>query len=265
MKQKKKESNYVECNIRNPYNEAPVYYCQSTTSTMDDARAFAQNGAVNGTVVCTGFQTKGRGRFRKREWTSSPGENLLFTLILKKNTLPFPFSCLPVITGLVLCLVCEEHFHFSPLIKWPNDILFKGKKLAGILCEAEKEDIFCGIGINCNQVRFPDHLKEKATSLCTITGQNIEVLTLCEKILFTMRSVFFQTNRHSRTDWQKETENRLYRMGDKVRVYFPGSLKKGNILAQGILYGLDPDGALLVLEQGADAPVCVIAGEIVFV
>jgi BirA family biotin operon repressor/biotin-[acetyl-CoA-carboxylase] ligase len=257
LKQENDKGNYTEWNINNHFSKAPVYYSPSTTSTMDDARVFTRYSAVHGTVMCTGFQTKGRGRRGKREWASAPGENLLFTIILKKDILPFPFTCLPVITGLTLCLVCEGQFSFSPLIKWPNDLLFKGKKFAGILCEAEKDTIFCGIGINCNQVCFPDYLEKKATSLCLITGGKIKIRKLCENILFTLKNVF------GRPDWQKETEKRLYRKGDRVRIYFPDSVKKDAVLARGILHGLDSDGALLVMEQ--EAPVRILAGEIMFV
>ncbi|MBN2535623.1 MAG: biotin--[acetyl-CoA-carboxylase] ligase [Spirochaetales bacterium] len=265
MKQDKEQYNYTECTINNPFESAPVYYVQSTTSTMDDARLLTQNGAVHGTVVCTGYQAKGRGRSSEREWISAPGENLLFTLVLKKNALTFLFPCLPVMTGLVICLVCEEQFGFSPSIKWPNDILFKGKKLAGILCEADNDTILCGIGINCNQVCFPDYLEKKATSFCIITGKKTDILGLCESILSMMKRVFSRIDSGGGSYWQAETEKRLYRKGDTIRICFPGNDKKNTIPLQGALYGIDPDGALLVLEQGAATPVRVIAGEIEFI
>jgi len=247
---------YKELKIKNSFNNAPVLYTESTASTMDDAKYFSARGALAGTVVCAGFQTKGRGRFKNRYWTSRPDENLLFTLILKKDSFPFSFLLLPVITGLALCVLFEEYHGFSPMIKWPNDILYKDKKLAGILCEAEKENIFCGIGINCNQIKFPDFLSEKAVSLAVITGKKINIMKLCKQVLSCIKNTF------SQTDWREMTEKRLYKKGSKVKVFTQDSNCQGEAVFEGIIRGIAADGGLLLENETSADLEKIIAGEI---
>ncbi|MBN2443055.1 MAG: biotin--[acetyl-CoA-carboxylase] ligase [Spirochaetales bacterium] len=246
--------------IKNRF-QAQVYYTESTTSTMDDAKYFAARGSVHGTVVCAGFQTKGRGRFPGRKWMSDPGGNLLFTIILKKTMLPFSVERLPVIIGFILCVFCEEYLGFSPSIKWPNDILYHHKKITGILCEADGENVFCGIGMNCNQELFPGDLKHTSASIFTITGKKNDPILLCEKVLGCMYREIENIGQNS-TNPQFEVEKRLYNRGQKVKV-IAGTPEK--VLAEGLLSGIDEDGALLVLPEGEKFPVRVIAGEMVFV
>ena len=71
--------------IHNPFGNQPVYYIETTTSTMDDARELIKYGALPGTVIFAGTQTKGRGRFETRRWQGSGNESLLFTLILSEK------------------------------------------------------------------------------------------------------------------------------------------------------------------------------------
>ena len=261
MEQNDATGRYVKFKIKNSFHHAPVFYAESTSSTMDDARRFALQNVPHGTVVCTNFQTKGRGRFKNREWTSPPGESLLFTIILKKAGLLFPVMRLPVMTGLALGMLCEEHFRFSPFIKWPNDIMFHQGKLAGILCEADNEYVFCGIGMNCNQEVLPEYLVKKAVSLFMITGEKSEPLAVCEKVLSCLWNVFAGIDPQN-YEWNKEVEKRLYRRGENVKVLNRG---QADALTVGRLYGVDTDGALLVFVEGVDKPVRVISGEVVFV
>jgi biotin-[acetyl-CoA-carboxylase] ligase BirA-like protein len=273
---------YSEYPVKKQFFPGVIYYTSSTASTMDDARSIASRGADHGTIVCTGFQSRGRGRFRDRKWQSSPGENLLFTLLLKKESFSFPAARLPILTGLALALFCEDTFGFSPSIKWPNDMLYNRKKFAGILWEGDNEHLYCGIGINCSQTGFTREIKDTAISLSRITGKKIEPMDILEPVLASLWKVLF-TPWDKQETWHREVTKRLYRLGDTIRVIkraktgaahgYTGIEQddirnteggKNNLIAKGVLAGIDHDGALLVLETGKTKLMRVISGEVVF-
>jgi BirA family biotin operon repressor/biotin-[acetyl-CoA-carboxylase] ligase len=153
----------VKLDINNPFSDAPVYYREVTGSTMEDSKKDASRGIVHGTVYSASFQENGRGRIKGRDWISKKGLNLMFTLVLRRSDLKQELNFMPLIAGVSLvsavCLYTGEDFH----LKWPNDLLYNGKKTAGILCEADSEYFYCGMGINCNQIDFNDFIKEHAT------------------------------------------------------------------------------------------------------
>jgi biotin-[acetyl-CoA-carboxylase] ligase BirA-like protein len=282
---------YTEYLSNNHSYPGMIYYTESTTSTMDDARTFASRGAVPGTIVCTGFQSRGRGRFRDRKWHSPPGENLLFTLLLKKESFPFPHGILPVLTGLALAFFCENNFGFSPSIKWPNDVLYHKKKIAGILCEGDNTFLYCGIGINCSQRGFDNEIADSAISFTQITRKKVLPMELIEPFCSFLWD-FFSSPWHREETWYEEVTKRLYRLGDTIRVIKEvrtgavppchmdnihgntGSIRedvrnrkeeKKDVIVEGVLSGIDRDGALLVLEHGKIQPQRVISGQVVFI
>lgn len=130
------------------------------------------------TCITTNVQTAGRGRF-KRVWVSPKGKNILVTFFF---TLPKNSPLLPHV-GQVLGLSCAtmlEHQGFFPEIKWPNDILLEGKKVAGILAEAATLDrsigIVVGIGVNVNMEKtLVEAIDQPATSLAVISGKAFSV------------------------------------------------------------------------------------------
>lgn len=138
-------------------------------STNDRAAQWARGGAPHGAMVTADEQTAGRGR-RGRVWASAPGQNLYVSVVLRP-TLPGPFLGalgLAVAVGLRRGLSPDV----TPELKWPNDLLVGGRKLAGILCEcrwagADPEAVV-GWGINVGQREFPAPLDEIATSLALL-------------------------------------------------------------------------------------------------
>jgi BirA family biotin operon repressor/biotin-[acetyl-CoA-carboxylase] ligase len=225
---------------------------------MDDARYVLSHGGQTGTVVCTGFQSEGRGRFRHRKWYAEPGESLLFTLILGKNNLDFPSLRIPLLLGLAVSLLCEREYGFSALIKWPNDMYYADKKFAGILCQAEKDSILCGIGINANQVKFPGEPGMKAVSLRMITAKEVDRIFLCEQMLVCIKETL------AMQDWHIQLERRLYKTGSRIKVIQSGNHNNIHNAAEGILSGIDTDGALLIKEEKSGRLERIISGEILF-
>jgi BirA family biotin operon repressor/biotin-[acetyl-CoA-carboxylase] ligase len=147
----------------------PLQLRDETTSTNDDAAQAAKSGAPHGALFLAETQTRGRGR-RGSEWVSAPGAGLWFSLLLRPT---FSAELLP---GLALCAGLAVRAAVAPLVsadvkvKWPNDVLAAGRKLAGVLVEsqlsgAQIASVVIGIGINVAQTEFPAPIRDIATSL----------------------------------------------------------------------------------------------------
>jgi len=137
----------------------PRLHLRETGSTNDRARALAVAGAPHGTLVTTGLQTAGRGR-QGRTWTTPAGRALLMSLVLRG-----PDRMLP----LAAAVAVAETAGPEAAIKWPNDVLLDGRKVAGILAEARPQEGWAVLGIGLNvAVRvedLPEELRETAATM----------------------------------------------------------------------------------------------------
>ena len=144
----------------------PHRHYRVTDSTNTRARELAAAGAPHGTVVTAAEQTEGRGR-QGRTWTAPPGTALLYSAILRPlGERPL----LPLAAGLAVCETAEQLVaEVECRVKWPNDVLLDGRKLAGILIEARPQDDWAVIGVGLNlsiaSDEFPPELRDTATSL----------------------------------------------------------------------------------------------------
>ncbi len=245
--------------IPTPFPGAPVYYVERTGSTMDEARRLAAEGVPHGTVIAAGYQEKGRGRLPGRPWESRPGDSLLFTLILRAAEVPFPRQLLPLLAGLGLCMSLERSFGLRLRVKWPNDLLADGAKLAGILCEQKGRHLFAGIGLNCNQQDFPPPLDRKAVSLHRLLGGTFSPLEILPLVLPGLRESF-DLGGAPGAPWQVLLSRRLHLSGETVQVLL-GDPDRRELLS-GIVVGIGLDGSLQILPPGAAEPVPVYSGEI---
>ena len=151
-----------------------IYHKSETESTNLDARS-----GNPWDVFTADYQTAGRGRL-DHKWVSPPGANLLMSAVLPVEGLsPEQVSTLPLVAGLAVAKSLPPFFkgfsgsvpNFSgsvPKVKWPNDILIGGKKVAGILCERDNDKVIVGIGINVEKQDFPQELRDKAISLGSV-------------------------------------------------------------------------------------------------
>ena len=135
------------------------YFCE-VSSTQDVARAWAEAGAWEGCLVVAEAQTRGRGR-EGRPWWSKPGGSLTFSVVVRPRSEERAFlGHLAGMAALAVCQVLEEE-GLQPCIKWPNDILLAGRKVAGILIEASWEQgpvpayAIVGIGLNVKTEALP--------------------------------------------------------------------------------------------------------------
>ena len=135
-------------NIRTRIVGKRILFLEEVDSTNFEARRLAKLGEKEGTVVIAGSQLKGKGRFDRR-WISPPG-GIYLSIILKPY---ISSSKLPILTLLSAVAVVRTIRGLTKLdasVKWPNDIEISGKKVGGILCEAVKNTIIVGIGVNLN-------------------------------------------------------------------------------------------------------------------
>ena len=157
-----------------------IHILESTGSTNEDAWRRAQNGAEEGEVVIAETQTGGRGR-KGRLWASPKGVNVYASVILRPQILPFQAPLITLLAAVAIVEVIREGYDLDAGIKWPNDVLLEGKKVAGILSEmsAEADQIhflILGMGINLNMTpdMFPKDLLYPATSLYLVTGKKVQ-------------------------------------------------------------------------------------------
>jgi BirA family transcriptional regulator, biotin operon repressor / biotin---[acetyl-CoA-carboxylase] ligase len=137
----------------------PRRHLRETTSTNDLARALATAGAPHGTLVTAGHQTAGRGR-QGRTWTAPPGQALLLSLVVREVD-----PLLPLRAGLAVADLAGA----GALVKWPNDVLVGGRKVAGVLVESRPQEGWTVVGIGVNAAvdlaAMPEELRATAGSL----------------------------------------------------------------------------------------------------
>ena len=149
-----------------------IHHKAETASTNLDARA-----GVHGDVFTADYQTAGRGRL-DHKWLSPPGTNLMMSVVLSVEGLaPEHVSTLPLVAGLAVTKALHSLlsnsiirlFDYSIIsLKWPNDVLVGGKKIAGILCERHGDNVIVGIGVNVGQTEFVKEIADRATSLAIV-------------------------------------------------------------------------------------------------
>jgi BirA family biotin operon repressor/biotin-[acetyl-CoA-carboxylase] ligase len=164
----------------------------STTSTNDEARALAASGAPDGTVVVAEHQTAGRGRLG-RTWHSPAGRGLYLSVLLRPEEAPDRLGRYTLAAAVAVCRACGAAAKTTSVgIKWPNDILAGGRKLAGILAEVRSgpsaSELVIGIGVNVDHLveEFPAELRDRVTSLRLLGAAPADRAGFAETVLGTL-------------------------------------------------------------------------------
>jgi BirA family transcriptional regulator, biotin operon repressor / biotin---[acetyl-CoA-carboxylase] ligase len=234
-----------------------IRYFDSIGSTNDEALAWAANDAKDLSLVIADEQTAGRGRL-DRKWFTPPGTALAFSLILRPSPAERPH--LSRMVGLAALSVTDALLArgLSPEIKWPNDILLNGRKVAGILIESvwSGEDIDCiviGMGVNVLKSAVPDTgmLSFPATSLEEALGYPVERTEVLHDILSALIVLRPQL---SADEFMVKWEELLAYRGRQVQVEMGGAdLLAGSVSGlgtDGSLQLRDPDGKSLTVQFG---------------
>lgn len=222
-------------------------YLKQTSSTNVDAFQLAEDGAPEGTVVLADSQSGGKGR-RGRLWVSPAGVNLYCSVILRPAIMPYEAPQLTFLSAVAVARAIELTTGLVPEIKWPNDILISGKKVAGLLNEMSAETdgvnfVILGIGVNLNMTAelFPADLRQPATSLLLESGVPVDRSRFSSAMLNELDRLYsdFQSNGFGpvREEWQR----RCSASGKRVHVS-----DSGTECAEGHFIGIDSQGALLL-------------------
>ena len=165
-----------------------IHYYKQISSTNTVAREFAEAGAPEGTVVLADRQTGGHGRLN-RKWISPAGGGLWFTMVLRPLMDPGKAAQITLLAAVATARAIVINTGICPGIKWPNDLLIKGKKVCGIIAEMESGEsiahVTLGIGINVNMSMqdFTLDLQDIATSLSRELGRPICRVSLLDEVL----------------------------------------------------------------------------------
>ncbi len=238
-----------------------VRWFAETDSTQRVARELARDGAAEGTIVVAEAQTSGRGRLG-RTWHSPAGRNLYCSIVLRPRVVPADVPQVALVLGLAVADALATIPGLAPRIKWPNDVLLDGRKVAGILTEMDAEvervhHVIAGIGVNLNATRsaFPPELRAKATSVRLATGRPVDRAELTGRLLASVEARYGRFVGGGFARLAAEWESYSCLTGTEVRVVSPAGEVAGRVL------GLDPDGALrLRLPDGALHRI--VAGEV---
>ncbi len=242
-----------------PFGQRAIHHFK-TGSTMNDAAALAAAGEPHGTIVAAEEQTAGRGRLG-RVWHSEKGAGLYFSMILRPA---LPAAAAPMLTLVSGLAVREAIAEISGRVfpetdlRWPNDVLLRGSKCAGILLEmtAEPERIkhvILGVGINVNQTEMPADLDNEATSLRIACGRAFVRADVLGAVLHALdRSLARLLGANGRAATVEEFEKQsTFARGRRVQI------SEGGTEVQGVTDGLDHAGYLLLRrdDTGAVEPI----------
>lgn len=209
------------------------------------------------TFVSADYQSAGRGR-TGRSWESVPGENLMFSMLIKDKELVSKFGLLSVASAVAVMNAVKKLGVNGVSVKWPNDVYINGKKTCGILLEGvtikgELKEVVIGIGLNVNQTEFGSVL-HKATSLKLESGKDFKVKDVKKLVYKEIKTTFYSLKS---SDYAiEEAINNDYLKGKTVFSELSGEKKEVTVL------GINRDGTLKVSSEGKELDV--MSGEITF-
>lgn len=222
-----------------------LYYFDEIDSTNEYAKTLL-NKAPEGAVILVDQQTEGRGRFGK-QWFSPEG-GLWMSVILQ----PPEHSLIAIAAGVAVCKTLHMN-GILPGIKWPNDIMLNGKKIGGILTEVVDDFVILGIGINLNIRKFPDALKETASSVFLETKKHLEKKKVFDVLCRRLDDCYGLMKEKKIKDLLTEWRHYTILLGQEVIIEMPDKEVTGKVI------DISNDGALVIM--GVDGKIkTVVAG-----
>jgi BirA family biotin operon repressor/biotin-[acetyl-CoA-carboxylase] ligase len=226
-----------------------IHVFEKTTSTNDIIEKMARDGVQEGVVVFAESQTKGRGRLA-RKWVSPPGKGLWFSILLRPRLRPQLATQLTVASATALRRAVAVQTGLKPEIKWPNDVILAGRKVAGILTElnAELDQIKylilgLGVNVNLNAGDFPVELRKVATSIKMELGRSFSRAELAVAILRELEQDYARIAARDFAAVADEWEAHCTTLGHGVVI------RTGERRIRGRAESLDEEGALLLRTE----------------
>ncbi|MBU4127929.1 MAG: biotin--[acetyl-CoA-carboxylase] ligase, partial [Proteobacteria bacterium] len=231
------------------FGKKNIIFLNETDSTNTRAKELAAQGAPEGTLVIAEKQTEGRGR-RGRSWFSPPGGGIYFSLILRPVISPGETPKITLMTAVVLAETLISLMKLKLRIKWPNDILVNGKKLAGILTEISTEMdavnyIIVGLGLNVNTQfeKFPQDIKGNATSILIENGKQFPRVKLIQHYLKLYEIYYDMFKNNDFEPIMKRWRELADIIGKQIRVDVIGKTHIGKVV------DVDNDGVLILKDD----------------
>ena len=238
-----------------------ILYRDEVASTQDVAKELAKQGAEEGTVVICERQVGGRGR-KGRNWVSPPYVGVYLSIILRPRLKPSEVVQLPLLAGVVVSRAIKELTPLKPRIKWPNDIILEGGKVAGILTEVSAEIdqvdyVVLGIGINVNTPvsLLTEDIKGVATSLAAECGENVSRAKFTQCLLTEFEALYEEFLSAGFSSIREEWKILDSTIGSRVEISGGGEKMVGEVL------GIDREGFLLL--RGGDGEIKrIVSGDV---
>lgn len=232
------------------------------TSTNDVASALARGGAGEGAVVIAEEQSRGRGRMG-RDWHSPPGTGLWFSIILRPSFEARESSTISLAAAVGVATALDRAYGVKAQIKWPNDVMVRGRKICGILTEGEfigNEVSFVVVGVGLNiltrSVDFPVGLRDTSTSLRLETGEEIVRTRVFSDVLASIEDRYIELCSSGFENIRRDILGRSMLVGRLVKV----TTGTGGI--EGVAQDIDSSGALIVRKENG-AVERILAGDVV--
>lgn len=231
---------------------ADVRFVESVGSTNDHVAALARSGAAEGLVVVADHQTAGRGR-RGRRWSAPRGSSLLVSILLRPALPASRLHLVGAVTSLSAADACRQVAGVDARLKWPNDLVVDGRKLGGVLVEAELagarvRGAVVGIGLNVWWPEgLPPELAGEAVTLGQLTGEELARPALLVALLESLEARYACLESPAGQEAQlADYRRRCDTLGRRVRVVRTG---QGPASFTGAAADLDAEGRLVVLDD----------------
>jgi len=237
-----------------------IHHFFKIDSTNRVALELGHAGEPEGAIVVAEEQTAGRGR-AGRSWHSERATGIYLSLLLRPRLAPVQAPLLTMMAGLSARTAIESATGLPLDIKWPNDLMIRGKKVGGILTEMHAEPsqvrfVIVGMGINVNQEKFPGELAAVASSLRAESGKRESRLEIVVKLLREFENDYNRFMGEGSASVVKRFEEvSSYARGKRVQV------ASGVESFSGVTAGLAPEGLLRVKRDDGEV-ITVVAGDV---
>jgi BirA family biotin operon repressor/biotin-[acetyl-CoA-carboxylase] ligase len=231
-------------------------------STNERAAAWAKDGAAEGSVVVTEYQSEGRGR-HGRTWDAQKGQNLMFSVVLRPAAHADRLGLITIAASVAVAEAIDDFV--SPhraALKWPNDVLLEGRKTCGMLLESSISNeraaavVVLGVGLNVNQTDFPEPLVDTATSLRLATGRPVPRASLFARLLERLETRYDTIQSGDDASVRSAFHDRLPPLYEHATFRVPGTDRT----ISGTVQGITETGALRL--HTPDGPQTVHAGDV---
>lgn len=244
------------------FGKEKIWYLSETDSTNTRAKELAAAGAPEGTLIVSETQIQGRGR-KGRWWFSPPKTGIYVSMILRPLMPPVEAARITLLTGVAVTEALRSLIPEGIYIKWPNDILINGRKVAGILTEISTEMdaieyMVVGLGINVNTVVFPARIRDAATSIRREAGKPFSRAEILRLYLRHFERLYHTLNRTGFNPVMRRWKEFSKDIGTRIAVKTIGGTIVGEIR------DFDDDGALLLEHDGGKTD-RIISGDITYI